>query len=226
MSDMFQSAGVFNRDLSSWDVSSVLNMGAMFWRAAAFNRNLCSWGIKVLASVEFINDFGDPVFQGSGCPLQDSPNADSLSAGPWCQICSPTSPPTEPPPTMTPLPTLAPTPIEFINLVLDDPPFEIPFLPFDSLINFVLTSRHGATRTTVTCETEADNGDVDLYMKEGERPTVDQDALDQEVSFNPDSHETATLTPLKASDVYVLVHAFSQTSNATVACCRGEGPCS
>ena len=41
MSFMFSDASAFNKDLSTWDVSAVTNMGYMFHSASAFNQRLC-----------------------------------------------------------------------------------------------------------------------------------------------------------------------------------------
>jgi hypothetical protein len=93
------------------------------------------------------------------------------------------------------------------------------------MMNFQLTAV--ALNTTVTCETQADNGDIDLYMKEGERPTVHPDDVpNQKGSYGEDSNETATLTTLETLNVHVVVHAYLATINATTACCEGEHPCS
>ena len=34
---------VFNQDISSWNVSSVTNMGSMFYGTTAFNQDISSW---------------------------------------------------------------------------------------------------------------------------------------------------------------------------------------
>jgi hypothetical protein len=64
-------------------------------------------------------------------------------------------------------------------------------------------------------------------MKESERPTVF--ALfyipGQEFGLNLGSNEIVTLTAQETSDVYVVVAAYHETSNARIACCTGEGAC-
>merc|ERR1712216_923444 len=40
---MFSKTNMFNGDISSWDVSSVHDMGAMFKDAKSFNRDLLKW---------------------------------------------------------------------------------------------------------------------------------------------------------------------------------------
>jgi surface protein len=87
MSYMFGFTEAFNQDLSSWDVSHVTEMYGMFHSATAFNQDLCSWGQNVIAFDEF---FGFTMFEGSGCPITDSPDSSNLAAGPWCQSCYPT----------------------------------------------------------------------------------------------------------------------------------------
>jgi trimeric autotransporter adhesin len=43
---MFSMAVNFNGDLSQWDTSNAINMGAMFWAAFAFDRNLSLWDVS------------------------------------------------------------------------------------------------------------------------------------------------------------------------------------
>jgi surface protein len=112
---------------------------------------------------------------------------------------------------------------EHAELILNDTPFKMTFLSRHDRIYFQLTGI--ASGTTVTCETQADSGDIDLYMKGGQWPTIDPDAPDQEVGYSGDSNETATLTTQETSDIYVVVHAYSETSNAMISCCIGQGPC-
>ena len=47
MRGMFGNADSFNGDLSSWDVSSVIDMSGMFYNAAAFDQNLGRWYVTI-----------------------------------------------------------------------------------------------------------------------------------------------------------------------------------
>ena len=43
MNDMFNNAVVFNKDISGWNTSSVINMSGMLKNAQKFNQSLNSW---------------------------------------------------------------------------------------------------------------------------------------------------------------------------------------
>eukprot|EP00978_Attheya_sp_CCMP212_P012459 scaffold31093_cov80-Attheya_sp.AAC.6 len=60
MVSMFMSASALDQDLSAWDVSSVTAMQNMFWAASAFNQDLSAWDVSNVTTSE------NPIFQ-YGC---------------------------------------------------------------------------------------------------------------------------------------------------------------
>ena len=40
---MFNGCRLFNRDISGWDVSNVINFNYMFWTASEFNQPIGNW---------------------------------------------------------------------------------------------------------------------------------------------------------------------------------------
>jgi len=61
--NMFSGAAAFNQPLSSWEPRSGANFVGMFSRATSFNQNLCAWNDVV---EQTIPDSGI-IFAGSGC---------------------------------------------------------------------------------------------------------------------------------------------------------------
>ena len=54
MSSMFQNATTFNYNISSWDVSAVINMSRMFYGATAFNQPLNTWDTAKVTDMSFM----------------------------------------------------------------------------------------------------------------------------------------------------------------------------
>ena len=79
MEVMFSHATSFSADLSTWDVSSVVDMKYMFDGATSYNSNLCRWGENKLL---YGGDAATGIFVGSGCAYQDDPQEDTR--GPFC----------------------------------------------------------------------------------------------------------------------------------------------
>ena len=64
MSFMFANNFYFNQDISSWDVSNVINMNYMFSNTA-FNQNISSWNVSKVTDMNFMfsgaNTFNQPI---------------------------------------------------------------------------------------------------------------------------------------------------------------------
>jgi len=99
MSGMFSDASSFTSDLSTWDVSSVVNMYWIFYYAASFNQNLCAWGRYLEGRSVDLTE----AFKGTACPRQNDYVASN--GGPLCHACS--ANPTQAP-SLVPTPNLCP----------------------------------------------------------------------------------------------------------------------
>ena len=54
MKNMFEGAGFFNQDISSWKVSKVTDMSEMFRVASAFNQNIGSWNVSKVTNMRLM----------------------------------------------------------------------------------------------------------------------------------------------------------------------------
>lgn len=64
-------AKALNKNLATWNVGKVTDMGFMFALAAAFKQNLCSWGNAALFPYD--GNGAAQMFLGSGCKYKESP---------------------------------------------------------------------------------------------------------------------------------------------------------
>lgn len=64
MACMFNGAGYFNADISSWNTSNVKNMRDMFYGATSYNQDISAWNVSTKL------DMGD-MFNNS--PLLNNP---------------------------------------------------------------------------------------------------------------------------------------------------------
>ncbi|HPI91191.1 MAG TPA: BspA family leucine-rich repeat surface protein, partial [Spirochaetota bacterium] len=51
---MFNNATSFNGDVSTWDVSSVADMGAMFYGANVFNGDVSNWDVSSVTTMNYM----------------------------------------------------------------------------------------------------------------------------------------------------------------------------
>merc|ERR1719263_1898958 len=63
MSYMFNYASMFNMDLSTWDVSSVVDMSYMFTYAYQFSSDISSWTGSAATSAQTNMFYGSTAFQ-------------------------------------------------------------------------------------------------------------------------------------------------------------------
>eukprot|EP00978_Attheya_sp_CCMP212_P039973 scaffold213285_cov50-Attheya_sp.AAC.1 len=88
---MFNTVSAFNQDISSWEVSSVITTGWMFNNASAFNQDLCDWGVNT-PSLSVVKN----MFVVTSCPSLATPEPVSqcdttakYHQGPFCHGCTP-----------------------------------------------------------------------------------------------------------------------------------------
>jgi len=51
---MFYGATSFNQNISGWDVSNVIDMGAMFYNATSFNQNISTWDVSAVTNMNIM----------------------------------------------------------------------------------------------------------------------------------------------------------------------------
>jgi Mycoplasma protein of unknown function, DUF285 len=84
---MFGDCRLFNRNVSGWDTTLLVDAGGMFDRAETFNQDLCGWGDRMTNAT----DVGG-MFRTTACPAEGDPTFTPLRRGPLCRDCPSTRP--------------------------------------------------------------------------------------------------------------------------------------
>ena len=85
MSAMFYKVDNFDRNISSWNVSSVQDFGNMFWGVHHFAQDLCGWGSKV--NYQQVNRRGMFEFTACEAQLTYNPYSSGFPTNNWCYVC-------------------------------------------------------------------------------------------------------------------------------------------
>ena len=85
---LFWSATNFNQDLSSWDVSSVVNMNRMFEKATSFNQNLSSWDVSSVTNMIDMFLDADALSDANKCVIHVSFSSNANWPYDWSENCT------------------------------------------------------------------------------------------------------------------------------------------
>ena len=84
MSNMFDSATVFNQNIGSWNTSNVTTMIGMFYNASVFNQNIGSWNTSNVTDMNFMfaeaSVFNQPINYDSTTGSWNTSNVTNMSA--------------------------------------------------------------------------------------------------------------------------------------------------
>jgi len=87
MSYMFYYATSFNRDISEWDVSSVIYMGYMFSYADSFNQDISGWDVSNVTDMEAMFDYAYNLSDDNKCYIHSSFDSNENWPYDWDDYC-------------------------------------------------------------------------------------------------------------------------------------------
>jgi surface protein len=141
----FANASSFNQDLSSWDVSNVMDMSGMFLDATSYNQPMAEWNISTVTDftsmlqgaslynqslcvwmdLMYVNAEVTDLFSGTSCPSEESPTLATWPVMSLCTLdCGVSNTTTRPPATfgMGGAPAPSPPPRDGNETAVEEPP--------------------------------------------------------------------------------------------------------
>ena len=87
MEGMFNSATDFNQDISSWDVSNVIDMEGMFYYAESFNQDISDWDVSSVGYMYAMFDYTN-LSDDNKCAIHTSFSSNLNWPYDWDEYCS------------------------------------------------------------------------------------------------------------------------------------------
>ena len=83
----FHNADSFNRDISSWDVSSATNMNNMFQETNNFNQDISGWDISGVTTMNDIFTGADALSDKNKCAIHTKFTSNEKWPYSWSSSC-------------------------------------------------------------------------------------------------------------------------------------------